>query len=92
MQTMIDFTTLRVPLVPGYVIERWKDPEIEAYFRHSYVVGTPPPTSLSLDAHNPNTLRAFRRFWWSAFHQGSVSHRLKEILRVQIAQDRDCDY
>ena len=89
---MIDLATLRMPLVPGHVIEGWNDPEIEAYFRHSYVVGTPPPTSLSLDAHNPDALRAFRRFWWSAFHHGSVSHKLKELLRVQIAQDRDCHY
>ena len=82
----------RMPLVPGEVIESWLDPEIEAYFRQSYVIGAPPPTSLSLDAHNPDALRAFRRFWWTIFHNGSVSHRLKELLRVQIAQDRNCDY
>ena len=36
---MIDLPAQRIPLVPGDVIERWSDPEIEAYFRHSYVVG-----------------------------------------------------
>ena len=35
---MIDLAKLRMPLVPGDVIEGWNDPEIEAYFRHSYVV------------------------------------------------------
>ena len=89
---MTDQFIQRMPLVAGDAIERWKDPEIEAFFLHSYVLGTPPPTSLSLDAHNPNALRAFRRFWWSTFHSGSVAHRLKELLRVQIARFRDCDY
>lgn len=89
---MTDTAVQRMPLVPGEVIERWKDPEIEAFFRHSYVLGAPPPTSLSLDAHNPDALRAFRRFWWAAFHNGSAAHRLKELLRVQIARYRDCDY
>ena len=90
--TMTDRPVARMPLVPGEIIEGWKDREIEAFFRHSYVLGAPPPTSLSLDAHNPNALRAFRRFWWSTFHAGSVAHRLKEALRAQIAQLRDCDY
>ena len=90
--TMTDLSIARMPLVPGEIIEGWKNREIEAFFRHSYVLGAPPPTSLSLDAHNPNALCAFRRFWWSTFHAGSVVHRLKEALRVQIAQLRDCDY
>lgn len=81
-----------MPLVAGALIESWKDAEIEAFFRHSYVLGAPPPTSLSLDAHNPDALRAFRRFWWSVFHKGAASHRLKEMLRVQIARYRNCDY
>jgi len=82
----------RIHMVPGETVESWRDPEIEAYFRHSYVIGAPPPTSLSLDAHNPPALRAGRRFMWSIFHEGSVELRIKELLRVQIARLQECEY
>ncbi len=82
----------RLSLVPGHVVESRSDPEIEAHFRVSYVEGTPPPTSLSLDAHNPAAQKAGRRHMWYLFHEGHVSRPLKEQLRIQIATWRDCEY
>jgi len=82
----------RLTLVPGEVVESWRDSELEAYFRDSYRHGTPPPTSLSMEAHQPEAMRAWCRFWWTAFHGGGVDHTLKELLRVRIAQLSGCAY
>lgn len=82
----------RLPLVPGDAVEALADPEIEAYFRQSYALGTPPPTSLALYAHHPELLRAWCRFWWTAFHGGKVEHGFKERLRVRIAERIQCHY
>jgi hypothetical protein len=79
-------------LVPGETIEAWNDPEFEAYFRDSYRFGAPPPTSLSMESHQPEAMRAWCRWWWTAFHNGIVEHPLMETLRVHIARLSDCDY
>jgi len=82
----------RISLVPGHQVEAWNDPEIEAYFRNSYLLMTPPPTSLSMEAQNPESMRTWCRFWFNTFHRGIVDHRLMEMLRVQIAVDGNCEY
>ena len=85
-------TIPRLPLVPGAVVEAMHDPEIEAYFRNSYVQQTPPPTSLSLQIHQPEVMRAWCRFVWGVFNRGVVEHRLKELVRVYMADAADCEY
>ncbi len=92
MEQMAIAVRQRLSLVPAHVVESRNDPEIEAYFHVSYVEGTPPPTSLSLDAHNPTAQKAGRRHMWLLFHTGTVSQPLKEQLRLQIAAWRDCEY
>lgn len=79
-------------LVPGEVVEAWQDPEIEAYFRDAYRFGTPPPTTLAMEAHQPEAMRAWCRWWWTAFHNGIVELPLKELLRVHIAESNGCAY
>ena len=82
----------RLSLVPGDVVERLNDPEIEAYFRLSYVLGTPPPTSVSLHVHQPEAMRAWNRNWYATFHGPLVEPRIKELIRVTMARVSTCDY
>ena len=52
----------RLSLVPGVVVEGWDDAEIKAYYLDSYRHGTPPPTSLAMESHAPEVMRAWCRF------------------------------
>jgi hypothetical protein len=82
----------RLSLVPGEIVESWNDDEIKAYYLDSYRHGTPPPTSLAMESHQPEAMRAWCRFWWGRFHRGRVDHAWKEQLRVHIARQSHCDY
>lgn len=79
-------------LVPGPEIEAWNDPEIEAYARASLRDGVPAPTSLAIEASAPRVLRAFGRFWWTAFRGGTVDPGLKERIRLVMALAAGCTY
>ena len=82
----------RISLVPGEIVESLNNAEIEAYFRQSYVLGTPPPTSVSLHVHRPETMLAWNRNWYATFHGPLVEARLKELVRVGMARAANCDY
>jgi hypothetical protein len=45
-----------------------------------------------MEAHQPDVLRAFARFWWASFHHGVLDRELKERLRVEIASLQRCSY
>jgi hypothetical protein len=82
----------RLSLVAGEIVEGWRDEEIRGYYLDSYRHGTPPPTSLAMESHEPEAMRAWCRFWWDSFHRGLVDHAWKEQLRVHIARQSHCDY
>ena len=79
-------------LVPAEAVESWDDPEIRAFILDSYRRRVPPVTSLAMEAHQPDVLRAFARFWWASFHHGMLDQGLKERLRVEIASLQRCSY
>ena len=81
-----------VSLVPAATTEAWNDPEFEGYYRDTYRFGTPPPMTLAVEAHRPEALRAYCRWWWTAFLNGIVDHPLMEVLRVHIASRSNCNY
>jgi len=82
----------RLTLVPGEIVEAWRDAELEAFYRDAYKFGTPPPTSLAIESHAPEMMRAWVRFWWTTFHHGVVDHGLKEVVRISIARRGNCDH
>ncbi len=83
---------LRLPLVPGDVVEAWADPEVGWFFREAHRLGVPAPTSLALEAHHRAGMLGFCRLWWASFHEGVVERRLTEELRVRIATQAGCAY
>lgn len=82
----------RIPPLGAAEIEALKDPEIEGYFRESHRLSTPEPIALSISAQQPQTLKAWCRFWWVVFRRGLVEHPLKELVRVHISQLVGCEF
>lgn len=82
----------RIPLQSPGTIEKWADPEIEAYFRESHRQSTPAPYKLMLLANSPLALKSWARFWWATFRRGTVEHELLEQVRFRIASLVSCGF
>src|SRR5665213_1920444 len=53
---------------------------------------SPPPSWYRTMAHNPEVAKEFSTYWNMLHRGGLVSHRIKELCRVQIAQMVGCEF
>ena len=52
----------------------------------------PDPAFHAMMGHNPDLSRSMYIAWGTVFNEGTVDHRLKEVIRVQLSRMADCTY
>ena len=52
----------------------------------------PDPAFHAMMGHNPDLSKSMYVAWGTVFSTGSVDHKLKEIIRVQLSRMADCNY
>jgi hypothetical protein len=67
-------------------------PEVREYFRLAEKRGAPNSTLLRILARDPESLKTFYDCWIRSFYGGRIDHTLKEIVRVRMAELRQCHY
>ena len=68
------------------------DPELAAIMEYARQHGTPRPESQAVRAHVPELLRTFTAAWRTAFLNGVLDHRIKELCRLYVSRTVDCQY
>jgi alkylhydroperoxidase family enzyme len=56
------------------------------------LTGAPGPSFYSILAHKPEIMKGYARLWNSAFYDGEVDHKLKELVRISIVNTFSCGY
>ncbi len=68
------------------------DPELVEIMEYARRNGTPRPESQAIRAHVPELLRTFTAAWRTAFRDGVLDHRIKELCRLYVSRTVDCQY
>jgi alkylhydroperoxidase family enzyme len=68
------------------------DPELVEIMEYARQNGTPRPESQAIRAHVPELLRTFTAAWRTAFRDGVLDHRIKELCRLYVSRTVDCRY
>lgn len=66
--------------------------ELEAVLANCEERGTPGTDFVSVLGHRPEIARTFVKNWNATFYEGKVDHRLKELVRLYLAQLHGCEY
>ena len=54
--------------------------------------GTPRPEAFALFANNPDAAKGFFHYWRAIFHEGLVDHKIKELIRIKMAEIIGCTH
>jgi alkylhydroperoxidase family enzyme len=68
------------------------DPELIRVIESAAVTKSPPPSWYRTMGHNPEVAVAFATYWDLLHRGGLVSHEIKELARIQIAQMIECEF
>ena len=68
------------------------DPDLVEIMEYARQHGTPRPESQAIRAHVPDLLRTFTAAWRTAFLDGVLDHRIKELCRLYVSRAVDCRY
>jgi len=68
------------------------DPDLVDIMEFARQNGTPRPESQAIRAHVPDLLRTFTAAWRTAFLNGVLDHRIKELCRLYVSSTVDCRY
>jgi AhpD family alkylhydroperoxidase len=68
------------------------DPDLVDIMEFARQNGTPRPESQAIRAHVPDLLRTFTAAWRTAFLDGVLDHRIKELCRLYVSRTVDCRY
>lgn len=68
------------------------DPDLVDIMEFARQNGTPRPESQAIRAHVPDLLRTFTAAWRTAFLNGVLDHRIKELCRLYVSRTVDCRY
>jgi AhpD family alkylhydroperoxidase len=68
------------------------DPDLVDIMEFARQNGTPRPESQAIRAHVPDLLRTFTAAWRTAFLNGVLDHRIKELCRLYVSGTVDCRY
>ena len=52
----------------------------------------PDPAFHAIQGHNPALSAALYVAWGTVFNTGSIDHKLKEIIRIQLSRAAECNY
>jgi alkylhydroperoxidase family enzyme len=73
-------------LVEPLKVAQIRDPELNALVGHCTELGVPDAAFAGILAHVPGYARALLRALLVSHTEGNVDHRLKEVIRVQLAR------
>ena len=73
-------------LVAPLNVEDLRDPELNALVGRCTALGVPDPAFAGILAHAPEYAKALLRALLVSHAEGRVDHRLKEVIRVQLAR------
>ena len=73
-------------LVAPLNVEKLRDPELNALVDRCTALGVPDSTFAGILAHAPGYAKALLRALLISHTEGRIDHRLKEVIRVQLAR------
>ena len=66
--------------------------ELKPFIRKALRSRAPDPAFHAIMGHNPDLAKSMYIAWGTVFQTGKVSHKLKEIIRVQLSRAVNCNY
>ena len=81
-----------MPNITMLDIEQLKETKLRPYIEKCLVNRAPDPGFHAMMGHNIDLCEAMFVAWDTLFNTGSVDHKLKEIIRVQLSRMASCVY
>jgi len=81
-----------MPNITMLDIEQLKTTRLKPYIEKCLVNRAPDPGFHAMMGHNIELCEAMFVAWDTVFNSGSVDHKLKEIIRVQLSRMSSCVY
>lgn len=81
-----------MPNISMLDIEELKKGKLAPFVKKSLRHRAPDPAFHAMLGHNPDLAKAMYIAWGTVFNTGTVDHKLKEIIRVQLSRMADCNY
>lgn len=81
-----------VPNVPQIQEGENTDPDLRRVIEGAATTKSPPQAWYRTMGNNPEVAKAFAAYWDLLHRGGSVSHEIKELARIQIAQMVGCEF
>jgi hypothetical protein len=83
---------LKMPNITMLDIERLKATKLGPYIEKCLANRAPDPGFHAMMGHNVDLCEAMFVAWDTLFNTGRVSHKLKELIRVQLSRMALCTY
>jgi alkylhydroperoxidase family enzyme len=80
------------PNVPQLSDGEILDADLRVVIDNAAETKSPPPSWYRTMGNNPEVAKEFARYWDMLHRGGDVSHRIKELCRIQIAQMIGCEF
>lgn len=81
-----------MPNISMLDVEELKKTKLGGYIKKSLRHRAPDPAFHAMQGHNPDISEAMYIGWGTVFNTGVIDHKLKEIIRVQLSRNADCNY
>ncbi len=81
-----------MPNITMLDVDELQQGPLEPYVRQCLKHRAPDPAFHAMMGHNPALSKSMYVAWGTVFSTGSVDHKLKEIIRVQLSRMADCNY
>ena len=81
-----------MPNVSMLDVETLKGTALGPFVKKALRHRAPDPAFHAIQGQNPELTKALYIAWGTVFNTGVVSHKLKEIIRVQLSRYADCNY
>ena len=73
-------------------IEELKNTKLKPLVEQCLEHRAPDPAFHAMMGHNIDLAEAAFKAWFTVFNTGSISHNLKEIMRVSLSRMASCNY
>lgn len=81
-----------MPNISMLDVEELQKTKLGGYIKKSLRHRAPDPAFHCMQGHNPDISEAMYIGWGTVFNTGVIDHKLKEIIRVQLSRNADCNY
>jgi len=81
-----------MPNITMLDVDELQQGPLAPFIKKSLKHRAPDPAFHAMMGHNPDLSKSMYVAWGTVFSTGSVDHKLKEIIRVQLSRMADCNY